>query len=85
MNKKLATLCAAVTLWWTLNGLAVGAQWMLMRDANGQAVSFGHAMPASMIGAWGWVPLSLGLVWLVFRFPIEHGHLWRRLGVHLRG
>jgi signal transduction histidine kinase len=82
MNKKLALLCAAVLLWWTLNGLAVGTQWMLMRDAAGQGVSFWRAMPASMIGAWGWAPLSLALIWLARRYPIEPARIWRGLAVH---
>ena len=82
MNKKLALLCAAVVGWWTLNGLAVGTQWMLMQDSSGQAVSAWRAMPASMIGAWGWVPLTLGLFWLARRHPIEPGRLGRGLLVH---
>ena len=82
MNKKIAWLVAAVFAWWTLNGLAVGTQWMLMRDASGATVPFWHAMPASMIGAWGWAPLSLGLVWLAFRHPIRTGRVGRGLLLH---
>jgi hypothetical protein len=82
MKHRIAWLVAAVFAWWTLNGLAVGTQWMLMRDASGAAVSFWHAMPASMIGAWGWAPLSLGLVWLAFRYPIRAGHVGRGLLLH---
>jgi signal transduction histidine kinase len=82
MNRKTALLCAAVSGWWTLNGLAVGAQWMTMRDAAGQPVAFMQAMPASLVGAWGWIPLSLGLIWLARRYPIEPGRVWRALCVH---
>lgn len=82
MKNKLAWLVAAVVLWWTLNGLAVGTQWMLMRDAAGLGVPFWRAMPASMIGAWGMVPLSLGLVWLAFRYPIQPGRIGRGLLLH---
>lgn len=82
MKRKTALLCAAVFGWWTLNGLAVGAQWMTMRDAAGEPVAFMHAMPASLAGAWGWIPLSLGLIWLARRYPIEPGRAWRALGVH---
>ena len=71
-----------MTLWWTLNGLAVGAQWMLMEDANGQGVAFWRAMPPSMVGAWGWIPFALGLFWLAARFPIESGRILPRLGLH---
>jgi hypothetical protein len=82
MRKKLYWLVAAAFAWWTLQGLAVGAQWMLMRDANGVGTPFWHAMPAAMIGAWAWAPLSLGLVWLAWRFPIESGRVAPRLALH---
>jgi signal transduction histidine kinase len=82
MDRKLGWLCAAVVLWWTLNGLAVGMQWMLMRDAAGQGVAFWHAMPTSLVGAWGWIPFSLGLIWLAYRRPIEAGQVGRGLLVH---
>jgi signal transduction histidine kinase len=82
MGTKVKWLVAAAFAWWTLNGLAVGTQWMLMRDAGGAIVPFWRAMPASMIGAWGWAPLSLGLVWLAFRHPISPGRIGRGLALH---
>jgi len=82
MKRRIAWLVAAVFAWWTLNGLAVGAQWMLMRDSNGVAVPAWHAIPTSLVGAWGWIPLSLGLVWLAFRFPIRSGQVGRGLLLH---
>jgi signal transduction histidine kinase len=75
-------IAAAVFAWWTLNGLAVGLQWMLMVDANGVGVSAWRALPASLAGAWGWAPLSLGLVWLAFRHPIDRGQVGRGLALH---
>jgi signal transduction histidine kinase len=82
MRNKVKWLVAAAFAWWTLNGLAVGAQWLRMREADGSPVAFWHAMPASMIGAWGWAPLSLGLVWLAFRHPIAPGRVGRGLALH---
>jgi signal transduction histidine kinase len=82
MKNKLAWLVAAVFAWWTLNGLAVGTQWMLMRGPDGAGVPFWHAMPTSLIGAWGWAPLSLGLVWLAYRHPILPGRIGRGLLLH---
>lgn len=83
MNRKFGLLCAAVALWWTLNGIAVGAQWMLMVDASGNAVPFWHAIPTSLIGAWGWIPLSLALIWLARRHPIESSRIGQSVAVHL--
>lgn len=82
MTRRTAWLVAVVTCWWTLSGLAVGAQWMRMQQADGSRVGFWHAMSASLVGAWGWVPLALGLVWLAFRFPIERGRIAGPLAVH---
>jgi signal transduction histidine kinase len=82
MDRKVAWLCLAVFGWWTLNGLAVGAEWMTMRDAAGAYVSWRKAMPASLVGAWGWVPLALGLFWLAQAYPVEPGRIARALGVH---
>lgn len=79
MNKKVLLVCLVVVAWWTLNGLATGLDWMTMRDAAGQAVPWTKAMPASMIGAWGWAPFSLFLIWAVFRFPLDPGRIGRSL------
>lgn len=77
MNRKLLLLCLVVFAWWTLNGLANGLDWMTMLDAQGKAVPWTKAMPASMIGAWGWAPFSLFLIWCVFRYPLDPGQLVR--------
>jgi hypothetical protein len=82
MDRKVGWLCLAVVGWWTLNGLAVGVEWMTMRDAAGAYVSWRKAMPASLVGAWGWVPLALGLFWLAHAYPVEPGRIARTLGVH---
>ena len=82
MTRKAMWLCLAVLGWWTLNGLAVGAEWMTMRDAAGHYVSWRKAMPPSMVGAWGWAPLALGLFWLAHAYPIERTRLARAIGVH---
>jgi two-component sensor histidine kinase len=82
MKRKVAWLVVAVFAWWTLNGLAIAAQWMLMTEADGSPVSARHALPASLIGAWAWAVLALGLVWLAFRQPIAPGRIGRGLLVH---
>lgn len=82
MNRKTLTLCVVVCIWWTLNGLATAAQWMKMTGADGHPVPWTQAMPASMIGAWGWIPLTLGLLWLARRHPIVPGRVARAVAVH---
>ena len=79
MNRKLVLLCLVVFAWWTLNGLANGLDWMTMLDAQGKVVPWTKAMPASMVGAWGWAPFSLFLIWCVFRYPLDPGRIGRSL------
>ena len=82
MTRRVIWLCLAVIGWWTLNGLAVGAEWMTMRDAAGHYVSWRKAMPPSLVGAWGWAPLAIGLFWLAQRCTIERGRVWSAVAVH---
>jgi LytS/YehU family sensor histidine kinase len=35
-----------------------------------------------MVGAWGWIPLALGLFWMAARYPIEPGRILPRLALH---
>src|SRR5918993_1033889 len=81
MKHKVAWLVVAVSVWWTLNGLAVGAEWMTMRDAAGVPVGWRKAMPPSLVGAWGWIPLAMGLFWLAHACTIERGRMARAIGV----
>lgn len=82
MRRSAPVLFLITTVWWTLNGLAVASEWMRMHDAQGQLIAASRALPASLIGAWGWVPLTLGLFWLARRSPIEPGRIGRALAVH---
>ena len=75
------TLWIATFTWWTLNGLVTAADVATMRDASGRTLTWSHALTIGLASAWIWVPLTMGVVWLVRRHPLERGALTRSLVV----
>jgi signal transduction histidine kinase len=67
------TLWIATFTWWTLNGLVIAADVAAMRDASGRTLTWSHALTVGLASAWAWVPLTMGVVWLVRRYPLERG------------
>jgi sensor histidine kinase YesM len=65
------TLWIATFIWWTLNGLVTAADIVTMRDASGRTLTWSHALTMGLASAWTWVPLTIGVVWLVRRYPLE--------------
>ncbi|WP_394824009.1 sensor histidine kinase [Pendulispora albinea] len=81
---RFGLLGVASFLFWTVDGLigVVGYRRMLGPEGT---VSWWHALRASMVGAWMWVPLTVGIFWLARRSPLDPEHRgWRRsVGVHV--
>ena len=75
MNRSHRTLVIIVIVWWTLNGLAGVAETMTMRDAAGEDVELVPVLRVAMASAWMWVPLTLGLIAVVRRWPLEPGRI----------
>lgn len=72
-------------LWWTLDGLAGVGQYHFMQATAGHPTEWSHAVCTSMASAWLWVPLTLPIVWLTERYPLERDRLAARLLVHVAG
>jgi LytS/YehU family sensor histidine kinase len=72
------TLWIATFAWWTLNGLVIAADVAAMRDASGRMLTWSHALTVGLASAWAWVPLTMGVVWLVRRHPLERGRTLAR-------
>jgi signal transduction histidine kinase len=72
------TLWIATFTWWTLNGLVIAADVAAMRDASGRTLTWSHALTVGLASAWAWVPLTMGVVWLVRRYPLERGRTLAR-------
>lgn len=79
MRKSLPSLFWIVVLWWTAYSLVFATQIVSMGEQHGQAISWGLALRHSFGGWMTWVPLSLGLCWLVLRHPIGRGQVLRPL------
>ncbi|MEH6416061.1 sensor histidine kinase [Pseudomonas sp. CGJS7] len=75
------TLWLVVLGWWTLNGLVWVGQVGTMREAGGQAPGWPDLLRQHMASAWLWVPITMGLLWCVRRYPIEPGRVVRALAV----
>lgn len=81
MRNRPLLLCLLVLAWWTLNGLVWTGQVLNMREATGQVLDASQVLRLELASAWLWVPITLGLLWGVERFPIERGRVARALAV----
>ena len=71
-----------VLLAWTLVALVWGAQAALGASLQGQAVPLGTALRTAFVQSLPWVPVSLAVIALTVRFPLERP-VWRRhLPIH---
>ncbi|MHC9083532.1 sensor histidine kinase [Luteimonas sp. RIT-PG2_3] len=79
--KRIPSVFWIVLLWWTAYALIFATQVMLMEEQQGRPIAWQQALKFSFGGWMTWVPLSLGLYWLVRRHAIERGHVLRALVV----
>ncbi|HEY5807296.1 MAG TPA: histidine kinase [Povalibacter sp.] len=68
-------------LWWTAYAVLFASQVVSMNEQAGQPADWTAALRYSFGGWMTWVPLTLGIVWLVRRYPIERGSLARSTAV----
>lgn len=76
-------LSVVTSAWWTLVGLATAANVRAMRQPDGSRISWDYALRSGLSSAWLWIPITLAIVWLVRRFPLDRDHWRRALPVHL--
>lgn len=80
MSRRGWLVVLAVTLWWTLEGLVTTGQLLTMQFGGDEVLTLSQALRRGIASAWLWIPFSLGLFWLVERFPIERGRLATSIG-----
>lgn len=85
MLKQLVSTFWLVLLWWTAYALMFASQVVSMGEQQAKAVTWTEALRYSFAGWMTWVPLSMALCWLVFRFPVERGNVLRAIPVLLMG
>ena len=74
-------LWTTVTAWWLLMGGVWVTQYLTMAAAEGQVVDARHVAAMQFTSALLWVPLTVGLLWIVRRRPIVRGDVAGALGV----
>lgn len=65
----------AVPVWWAVYALVFASQVVQMNRSSGNNVTWDEAFAYSFGGWMTWVPLTLGLYWVVQRFPITRGRV----------
>lgn len=82
MLRNPPVLWIIVFCWWTLHGLALAMHLLNMPDAGEHARDLAYALRTGLIGAWLWVPLTMGVIWLTQRYPIGRQHWFGAITVH---
>ena len=77
MSKRVPPIFWVALLWWTAFALMFAIQMVRMEQPLGTPATWERALQVSFGGWMTWVPLSLGLYWLVQRHPLERGRLLR--------
>ena len=75
------TLWLSAFVGWTAYGLLYCYQVMSMAAEMGKTHAWADVLRTGLVGMWGWVPLTVGLFWLVSRVPIRRGNAMRACSV----
>jgi hypothetical protein len=70
---KTRTLVASVTAFWTVSGVAAASQVRTMNPS----ISWARALSTSLASSLMWVPLTIAIVAVVRRAPLESGRAKR--------
>lgn len=84
MSRRSLWLWLVVVTWWTLYGIVLAVETLTIQTAAGTHVDpdFAHAFRTSLSSAWIWIPLTVVLIELAQRYPIERGRLAVSLSLH---
>lgn len=82
MGKRVPPILWITLLWWAGFSLVFAIQSVRMKMPDGTAISWEIALEQAFGGWMSWVPITLGMYWLVRRFPFERTHLVRSIAVH---
>ncbi len=80
MTRRFSSVLWIAVVLWTGYAVTFASQVMDMGAEQGQAATWSEALKFSFGGWMTWIPLSLGLYWVVHRFPAQHGNLLRETG-----
>lgn len=75
----------AVIALWVVYGLMLWAEYLFLQARDGTLGASGNVFRMAMASAVLWIPVTLGLLWLVGRFPLERGRVLASLTVLMTG
>lgn len=75
--KRIPSIFWIVLLCWAAFALSFASQIVWMGQPKDDPADWAKALEISFAGWMTWVPLTLGLYWLVKRYPIERGYVLR--------
>ena len=77
-------LVIGVALGWTLAGVLLGAQTALGSNITGRDVMpLARAVPDALLQTLPWIPITLAVIWMTRRFPLERERWRRHALIHL--
>ena len=71
MQKKLPPVWLMVTLWWLVYSVIFAGNIVSMTGEAGQRIEWIWAFKHSLVGWVSWIPISLGIIWIVRKFPLQ--------------
>lgn len=81
IGSRARTWLAIAFAYWTLNGLAEAARSYLL-DNSRAPLTWQWALVRAMTLTWLWVPMTVAIFWVAFRFPLQRGRWARHLAIH---
>lgn len=75
------TLWLSASIGWTAYGLLYCYQVMSMAAEMGKTYAWADVLRTGLVGMWGWVPLTVGLFWVVSRVHIRRGDVMHACAV----
>lgn len=81
MSRRTVPIWLLVLLWWIAYAVLFAGQVLSMNEAAGRAEPWSIVLRDSLSIWLSWVPLTLGLLWVVRRYPLERGRFGRALAI----
>ena len=75
--RRWGVLWLASALGWTAYGLLFSFQSVSMSEKMHEPYVWADVLRTSVVGMWGWIPLTVALFWLVARVPMRRGQVLR--------
>ena len=82
MKFRFRSTLLMVSAFWTVYALVYASHIINMRDESNRLITWDYALRSSLVGWLSWVPLSLGVLWIVRKYPFRRTNWFAILGLH---